>query len=400
MRNIRTFRKALAGVILSLPAIGFTADKAVYHVSPAGTASENCGSLQNPCRIDMALSLAQKDGTDSVLLLEPGTYAVSKTLRYVANAKEGSLTLKAKNPSNMPLLKGTSRILNITSAGQVNLEDLRFIGGGVELNMVGADATIKSSEFSGADKVKEGGALVVRSELNGSVKVIGSSFRHNASDKEGGALKITAEEGEVQIINSRFVSNFSRKGGAVSIKMEGNGIVRVLGTTFSKNQGVFTGALNIQSKGMVLVSNSEFMSNQSSDMGGALYISSQSKVTVKKSIFWDNFTGTRGGGALIYSEEDVEMSNNMMVGNFAKYRGGGAFVSVKDRDDHVVVENNIISDNWADEGCNDGDDLYVDADYDYDGDRGAVRIQENIYGENTVISNYNLLTTYGNISGQ
>ena len=427
MRSRKTLGRLIAGAIISLPALSFSAELSTYHVSPKGSTEEACGSPSMPCSLQTALTKAQRDRTDSQILLAPGTYRVTRTLIYSTPNGDGKLIIRAKDPQNKPVITGEVQLMRIATdddaqlggdqRADVTIRDIVFRGGKAKLDggalsihTAQASATVQNCEFISSESEGKGGALAFRSELNGSLYLINSTFKENSAREEGGALYASTEGGEVQIISTDFLSNTARKGGGAMVVSKADRGVRVLGSKFLKNRAIFTGGLHINGISAVSVVNSEFMGNQSSDMGGGLFTSSRGKVTVKKNIFWENFTGARGGGALLYSDSEVVLTNNMMVANSASYRGGGAFVSIKDSDDFAYIENNIISDNWADEGCNDGDDLYVDADYDGDAVGGNVHLRRNILGssansrsansEDLVVSNYKNLSLKNNLTSE
>jgi len=427
MKRRNALRNAVAGAILSLPAFGFSAELNLYHVSPTGSDEPGCGSATTPCSLQQAVSEAQRDGTDSVILLAPGTYRVTRTITYSTPNGDGKLVIQARDENNRPVITGTVQLMRIATdddaqlggdaGADVTVRGIIFMegkakldGGALNIQTAEANVTVQNCEFISSESEGKGGAFAFRSELSGSLYLINTTFKENSAREEGGALYASTERGEVHIISTDFLSNSARKGGGAMVESMSDRSVRVLGSKFLQNRAIFTGGLHVSGNSPVSVINSEFMGNQSSDMGGGLFTSTRGKVSVRKNIFWENFTGARGGGALLYSDSEVILTNNMMVANFASYRGGGAFVSIKDSDDYAIIENNIISDNWADEGCNDGDDLFVDADYDGDAVGGNVHLRKNILGssanpasassEDLVVSNYNSLSLKNNLTSE
>lgn len=138
------------------------------------------------------------------------------------------------------------------------------------------------------------------------------------------------------------------------------------------------GALMAQSPvGPVVVTGCTFDGNTvtSAGGGGAAYLAGGSALSVTGNLFAFN-SAVGLGGALVPSVEPggmLEMENNTFVANQATAdagnggQGGAVWLGVYGDTADVLVANNLFADNLADLGGNDGDDLWVDTDYDGNG---------------------------------
>jgi hypothetical protein len=126
-------------------------------------------------------------------------------------------------------------------------------------------------------------------------------------------------------------------------KIGGNGDATISGLTFSKNrirsdnQGTFTmdgvtvsgssgsygGALYAVNVGNVVISNSNFENNTSTQNAGAVYIYNGQDATISGSTFTNNHSDDEGGAVYSATANSITMIGCVVSGNSSNGRGGG-----------------------------------------------------------------------------
>lgn len=131
------------------------------------------------------------------------------------------------------------------------------------------------------------------------------------------------------------------------------------------------GAYLFSPEGHITVERCSFLSNTfANGQGGGLYAHTMTSFFLRNCVFIGNqATGDgQGKGGGFYgvfdpvTTEDIEIVNNTFVDNSSATTGGGIYLGMWGNTTTVSIFNNIIRSNLANEGGNDGDDLYIDTD--------------------------------------
>ena len=271
--------------------------------------------VTNPDEFQNALSIAASNTEDDVINVAAGTYNITSTLTYSTNNGDSGhkLTIEGTSPQSTILDGGGNvQIMYINT-----IEDNRGID-------VGGDITIRSMAFQ-----------------NGYPGVEGSIF--------GGGIDVNSSLANITIEQNVFSANSSYLGGGACIY--GGGTITIQNNTFS--------------------------GNSTFNNGGGLYVWAYrwGVVTIRNNIFLENTAIGYGGG--VYAGGDtITITNNTFLGNSTSYgRGGGIFGRLFSDSGTLDVYNNILFNNIANAGGNDGDDLYVSS----DGDGNYIGSTVNLY---------------------
>ena len=372
---------------------------ASFVLSATGYGAVFC--VKNPVEFQDALNKAASNSEDDTIYVAEGTYNVTTTLTYNAVAGEiYTLSIIGAGAgcvgTGLPILDGGSsvQILNINTTGLVsdalahisvsginfkNGENSGDNGGGLAVLTKYANIAVQNSEFVSNGACNGGGAYT--SSSYGAITLTNNTFISNATStssstwgpSNGGGAYASSSYGAVTLTNNKFISN------ATSTS-----------TTYSTEGG---GAYASSSYGTVTLTNNKFISNSLfcsyaySRGGGAYASSSNGTVTLTNNIFSDrNVTSGNsgyGGGAYASSSNGtVTLTNNTFIDNVSNSYGGGAYILLYNDPAKVNVYNNILWDNTAYKGGNDGDDLYVFSDQNGNGIGSPVNLFNNDLGLN------------------
>jgi len=182
-------------------------------------------------------------------------------------------------------------------------------------------------------------------------------------------------------------------GGGLYITADGTpsaGAIFIQNTTVDGNNSQLGGGFYISSTGNIYLNNSLFRSNQSNVSsgpggGGGVYMIGKNTY-VSGNRFLLNSTGGFGGGIHIRFSPgitgQINFTHNTLWKNSGSF-GGGTFI-YGDNSSSIKVVNNIMFNNTASAGSNDGDDLFIDGNQDNTGsDDSYVILQNNILGLNS-----------------
>jgi hypothetical protein len=186
-------------------------------------------------------------------------------------------------------------------------------GGAVFSSNPSTTLVVTNAQIRQNVSVEKGGGI----SASGPTFITGCDFSQNTAtgpSSEGGGLYLGTATGLVQITNSRFVQNQSVvTGGALS---SNTAPMLVVNNVFSRN--AITGNTRsggaIRSNASLTVVNSSFSSN-SANTGGALDVSSPS--VAQNTIFWGNGPTIRASSGLTLTNSLIEASQN------SSYTDGG-----------------------------------------------------------------------------
>ncbi|MEY3052473.1 MAG: hypothetical protein RLY31_2258 [Bacteroidota bacterium] len=212
--------------------------------------------------------------------------------------------------------------------------------------------TLQNCVFEGNTATGSGGQI--RNDTDGDQVVYqGCTFRGGTSGGWGGAHTCYGA-GSYILQDCQYEENTTTNlGGAMNCGFKA--IVTIDGCTFSGNVSLNSagGAIALQNDSTTLiVTNSEFSSNNANSSGGAIFSgasTSSSVVSVDNSQFWANETIGGVGGAISVAEngdDDIgllELSNSMFGFNIAPAQGGA--VNMTDCD--AVITSSLFFSNFA-----------------------------------------------------
>ncbi len=127
------------------------------------------------------------------------------------------------------------------------------------------------------------------------------------------------------------------------IKAENVGTLTLDDVTVSGSTGEHGGALYADSVGDLVIRNSNFEGNTSTDAGGAIYVYSEFDVTISNTSVTGNTSGGRGGGIFVsYYAGEINISDSEISGNTAADGGGGALFNSSG---NVTILRTTVEDN-------------------------------------------------------
>jgi len=294
------------------------------------------------CGFQQALNIAKSDGVDTVVCVQSGTYNVTSTLSYVTIDGDGKLTVKAKDPSNKPVLDGgdSVRIMAIDNDSDNNGGDN------------GNDITIKNLIFQHGKSSSNGGGLYVHTK-NSKIVLKYCRFSENYCVDNGGGIYI---DGVAIIENNIFYKNTMEmnynSGGGAYIKGTSIIVNNIFIENIAGNAPGTNGGGGIYANGTSTVINNVFYKNKA-NRGGGLYLPIVNNLYLYNNIFWENSESW----GLYYSDVEVFDSHssseiNIYNNDFSCNDFDGDSICLKIRGDGTYNHANNIS----------ADPLFVDPD--------------------------------------
>jgi hypothetical protein len=223
------------------------------------------------------------------------------------------------------------------------------------------EVTIENCKFVNNETLGGGGGADVSAPV---MNLMNSTFTNNSAVNAGGGANLGLGAAVVTLTDNIFTNNTSNEeGGGASIG--GGGLVALLtGNTFTDNSADEGGGADIGggSANVTLRANT-FIGNSSLSDGGGTSISGGSLITVlTNNIFVDNNADSDGGGAHIRGGGIIAtLTNNTVTLNSASGVGGGLNIVLLQGTELANIFNNIVYNNTA---TGDGDDIFVDDDFD------------------------------------
>lgn len=143
-----------------------------------------------------------------------------------------------------------------------------------------------------------------------------------------------------------------------------------------KGGGGTGGGLEIRKGGGITkVLRNTFVGSSASAGGGAYVYSYGGSVEVVNNVFVGNVATSGGGGIELFIHSgSIKFLNNTLSSNTA-FMGGGVYIGLGSGTATADVYNNIIWDNSASAGSNDGDELYIN-----NSSGGVVNLAHNLFG--------------------
>lgn len=249
------------------------------------------------------------------------------------------------------------RILEISSAGDLTLENIRVVngaiaapGGGVlnhgHLNVLDSEffqnrtlpdptvagpngGAIYSSEDAqlalvgtdilSNDSSGHGGAIYFSGGESSQLEIDDGWIGHNEASGDGGALYGT---GDMAIDDSWFFQNTATAGGGVVAGFSGSDVT-IESTNFSSNWATENGAgLFVPPSGELAIHGGVLEHNSAENQGGGIYSSQNSALSVDSAEFVGNDAGTQGG-AIYFQGGTFSMVRGTVDRNNAGTHGGG-----------------------------------------------------------------------------
>jgi predicted outer membrane repeat protein len=257
---------------------------------------------------------------------------------------------------------GENDTINI-AAGTYNTSGSTFSydpvpGENYSLTLVGAGAGSTVLDGGNSDQVMNIGTTGLADDSNGHITVRGITFQNGDTPggafEDGGGLCIETNQANITAEDCEFSGNTADVyGGAV------------YGRSFAAGTVTFT--------------NNIFDGNTANVYGGGVYgRSSTGNMTFTNNTFNGNTAQNAGGGAESRSQGTITFTNNTSRGNTVNSGGGGGLhISLDGNSATGNIYNNIA---WNNTASGDGDDIYVDDDYDGDLGGASVNLYNNDYG--------------------
>ncbi|NWF76100.1 MAG: choice-of-anchor D domain-containing protein [Nitrospirae bacterium] len=304
-------------------------------------------NVSTPLELQQALNTASSNSEDDTINIAAGTYSINITHIYIPTTENYSLTITGAGAGSTIFDGGGSvQILNIDTTGLVSDSD--------------AHISVTGISFENANNSSQGGGLAIKTN-NASITIQNSEFINSAvADFGGGAYAHAYNTGTITIANSTFTGN----------------------SAASLGGGVFA----YSCLGSVILTNNIFSSNDTSSLAGGAYAGSSGTIIFTNNIFTGNSASVYGGGAYVFSSGTITFTNNTFTGNSASQYGGGAYIACATVSAVSDIYNNILWDNTAYLGGNDGDDLYVNSDIDMNNTGSPVNLFNNDIGINANFS--------------
>ena len=355
--------------LVTAPERDVRAASAILYAASGGMTSGTCNSWANACDLQYALSVAVS--TDEIWVKQ-GTYkpttGTDRTLSFILKdgvslygGFAGTETLRSQRSSSasLTILSGEIGVVGditdnsyhvVVASGTTSatvMDGFTITGGyasGAVPNNSGAgmynDAgspALNNVTFSANVSADSGGGMY---NTSGSPILNTVTFSENKSGFGGGMYNFN---GNPTLTNAVFNTNQAHN---YLYGSNGGGIFNVGGTLTIYNSAFFDNvAMNggcILNSGMLIVSNSNFYSNNSSlvystysstsemnsRIGFSLYggcINNYGTLTVSNSTFLDNSAGYSGGGIYNDTSGSLTVLNSVFSGNSATYYGGGIY---------------------------------------------------------------------------
>lgn len=210
------------------------------------------------------------------------------------------------------VIQDAGTAITMSGTPTLNVTDVTFEDGADVGDMTGQSidssgiVTVVGSTFAHNYSSGDGGAIYA----DGAVTVDASAFTGNESDDDGGAMY---SGGELQVTDSQFDSNVTENyGGAIYA----NAGISVSDSAFEANSATAVdGGAIYADTGEVSVSNTDFSNNDAFNAGGALYIeNADATATISGSTFDSNSADY--GGAIVSYDSEVAITDSHFEENF------------------------------------------------------------------------------------
>jgi hypothetical protein len=315
---------------------------AVFMASNAVAAIFNVNS---PATFQAALVTAENNSQNDTINVAAGIYNLTSTLDYTpapAGGENFSLTIQ-----------GAGGGLTVIDDNGNNLLLLNIENPSVDTN---AHIIIRGITFQNGNGPAHGGGLYVNTN-SANITVEDCIFSGNSATWGGGAHVFINNDGTINLTNNTFSGNSATWGGGADVFLNNDGTINLTNNTFSGNSATWGGGadVSLMNDGTVNLTNNTFSGN----------------------------SATWGGGADVSLMNDgtVNLTNNTFTGNSADF-GGGLSVFLQTNVATANIYNNIIWNNTASAGGNDGDDLDILSDGNADNIGSPVYLFNNNLGIN------------------
>jgi large repetitive protein len=263
--------------------------------------------------------------------LHADTYVVNSTADAAgACTAGGTCTLRAAiqtananpGPDEIVLPAGVFRLTVLGTGEEAAATGDLDIAGGDDLTITGAgrDATtIDGLTLDRVFHVLAGPNVTIRD-----LTIQNGEWAGNP----GGAVLYTGPGGSLTFLRTRFLGNSSSIGGAIACAAVGT--FTVSGCAFEDNQAPNAGGAIVVANGTgaMLISGSQFLSNNSAGVGGAIRTGGTGSTTITDSAFENCRSDNSGGAAMIGTTGGLTLTNCQFTFNIANGNGGAlAYVS-------------------------------------------------------------------------
>ncbi len=353
--------------IVVLVLVGF-----FFSLSQAGAATFD---VSTPAEFRTALNTAQGNNQNDVINVL-ADMNITSTLTYTG---ESTYTLIINGNGHYLDGGNSTKIMDINTTGlgsdsgsDITIQNLTFqhgsnpghYGGGLRVQTANANFTLDSCAFYGNFAGFGGGAQVRITSARETLT--NNTFNGNSAGNYGGGLLMHTYSDPATLSNNTFSGNSANYGGGVLIYSIGSSNIFSNNIFNGNSANLDGGGLEIFSIGSSnIFSNNIFNGNSAGNYGGGVYVYSiRSNPTFTNNSFYGNSANLDGGGAWTFSATSggQTFTNNSFYGNSATHYGGGVSINAYDDNLTLNIYNNIIWNNTAYNGGNDGDDLYVNPD--------------------------------------
>jgi filamentous hemagglutinin family protein len=291
------------------------------------------GTIQNA--ID---AVGNVTGTTTINL-GAGTYTepvtINKPLALIG-AGVGVTTVSGNN---------TSRVLDISSSGNVTLDNLTIAngnatddsGGGIRYAGTGT-LNVTNSSVSGNTAGSGGGIFA---EGGGTLTLTNSSVSNNTA--QFGSSGIFVADSTLTLINSTVSGNTTQFGIGGGIFATG-GTTTLTNSTISNNTAQFGIGGGILATGGTLTLTNSTVSNNTAQEGGGIYAADGTATLTNSTV--SNNTAQFTGGGIFAADGMLNVTNSTVSDNTTQFSGGGIFAA----GGTATLSNSTVSDNTAQDG--------------------------------------------------
>ena len=289
------------------------------------------GTIQNA--ID---AVGNVTGTTTINL-GAGTYTepvtINKPLTLIG-AGAGVTTVSGNN---------TSRVLDISSSGNVTLDNLTIAngnaaddtGGGIRYLGTGT-LNVTNSSVSGNTAGSSGGIFAV----DGTLTLTNSTVSNNTAQFGSGGIFVA--DGTLTLTNSTVSGNTTQSGSG-GIFAPG-GILTLTNSTVSNNTTEFGSGGGIFATGGTLTLTNSTVSNNTAQEGGGIYAADGTATLTNSTV--SNNTAQFTGGGIFAADGMLNVTNSTVSDNTTQFSGGGIFAG----GGTATLSNSTVSDNTAQDG--------------------------------------------------
>ena len=206
-------------------------------------------------------------------------------------------------------------------------------------------------------------------DISGDIVAKNNTWKGNNSEASAGGVWLFSMVGTIVMQDCKLENNQTQGGAGGAFVFGFSKDITIENNTFNNNtaQSIGGGFVGGSFNGKVIFNSNILLNNNSTNEkgGGAALGSFTGSILATNNVFYNNESSKDGGGLIAGSKGDtVNIINNTIVDNTSHYgAGGGLSILLINDTAKANIYNNIIYENNA---ALDGNDVYVDADFEGD----------------------------------